>query len=1363
MPAFVRLGSFWLRTFILATTLLHNISWAAESATPSWAEPLARFEAAIYSGHAERAVRDVAKLEASLTSSPALEQLRVVRRIFDLCWLAWQTPCVHEAFRRFTELHQQIQAGAGLKPDALRLLASDAIERVTRILVVTQDHERLREALPVLERSGAVAFDSFDFVQTNLTLADGYAQLGDLRTAARYLRRGWLFFLCDRGMTAEQFVTYLPHFIALFRRTGQLERAQAALLIADGAIGSFADQHLYAGIPLLQARIGIHTDSGNLSAALYQVRIAQTLLARLELPDWLARHYRIALDVEHTLLCGLYDSRKCDQATLADLRQLFDERDSKNAPLTPEQRRSAAVALALHSTATATALHAEVRDELEALERTRPQRPTTPTEGDVELAAGRVFVAVLEQSPDRRERAIAAAELEVSRTAKRIAENPFEAIVLPTYSRVVLMMGAAALVRDEVQTEERQSLLITISDLLKQSPRSVESRYMHLLSSMPNRERATSLQALHRLEQRLFALEKEKLQGLVDLTRSSASQNLQFDTDAWLRFDELVRAIAGHDKTMALARQTSSQIASQLSELRAALGPDEVYVSPLNVLGSVVRICIDRQRFSAQIEQYDPAKFALATKLVGFALSNPTSGDSANGSFPVGEARYLSSMLLGSGEKCLGEHRDVVFALDAATISTPMAALLDPASPQADDDASTLRLPWLGLKRNISIVNDTSQLLSSRRLRGPSRYPRAFLGVGDPSLSGLDTLASRGTPRLLRGVKKDGVHLEQLDELPDTADELRALAAAFGDSARVMLRHDATELAVRRLVLDDYRVVSFATHGLVREEITGVSEPALVLTPSDPLSPLDDGLLTASEIAQLDLRAQVVLLSACNSANFDLQLFGPQAASLSSSFFLAGARSTVASLWSVDSEATGILFKEFASRFAQQGLSVSEAMREAALALVESNPKYRHPKYWAAFVVFGDGLYQDHGARGAASRLEEIALSKGGAVPGELSQILATGPDEVLVSGIVASTTTKARSQLHLLHGQEVVWTLSDRSRSFLIPQSRRLQGFPTIVSWRYSDATGTDVTLRQYSRSGELLSEHTADFPASHRLYAAAALPEQRILLVGVTNRDPSRQEARLVLVSADGRAVTTLRLAMPPAARFRGVSVFPADRGVWVAVAEEVSIQNWKFDISPLGARWPCDTRVQTQLTLFDANLEATPVSHMLQDMTVASIASDGSGHGAAAVTVYHSCRHYDTTASGIALLRPGTPVMLRRVGVAGFSDDGRLVFPQADGGYVLISTIRRNLAESGPLSTDWATTAELFSARRLLPGRTTGVLVARFDQRGSELSRETYFNGGMTLVTSGARTSSGLWLAGSNNWTSFLSLVPSSPRPQ
>lgn len=119
------------------------------------------------------------------------------------------------------------------------------------------------------------------------------------------------------------------------------------------------------------------------------------------------------------------------------------------------------------------------------------------------------------------------------------------------------------------------------------------------------------------------------------------------------------------------------------------------------------------------------------------------------------------------------------------------------------------------------------------------------------------------------------------------------------------------------------------------------------------------------------------------------------------------------------------------------------------------------------------------------------------------------------MSGIVAWTTTKATSQLHLLHGQEVVWTLSDRSRSFLIPQSRRLQGFPTIVSWRYSDATGTDVTLRQYSRSGELLSEHTADFPASHRLYAAAALPEQRILLVGVTNRDPSRQEARLVLVS--------------------------------------------------------------------------------------------------------------------------------------------------------------------------------------------------------------------------------------------------------
>ncbi|MGB7916134.1 MAG: CHAT domain-containing protein, partial [Rhodomicrobium sp.] len=130
--------------------------------------------------------------------------------------------------------------------------------------------------------------------------------------------------------------------------------------------------------------------------------------------------------------------------------------------------------------------------------------------------------------------------------------------------------------------------------------------------------------------------------------------------------------------------------------------------------------------------------------------------------------------------------------------------------------------------------------------------------------------------------------------LPETADELCEVAKSLKASPEdIFLGERATETAFKSLNkagrLANYRVIHFATHGLVSGDLHGVSEPALLLTPPDTATPEDDGLLTASEVSQTKLDANWVVLSACNTGAGGSQ--GAEALSgLAKAFFYAGSR-----------------------------------------------------------------------------------------------------------------------------------------------------------------------------------------------------------------------------------------------------------------------------------------------------------------------------------------------------------------------------------------------------------------------------------------------------------------------------------------
>lgn len=205
------------------------------------------------------------------------------------------------------------------------------------------------------------------------------------------------------------------------------------------------------------------------------------------------------------------------------------------------------------------------------------------------------------------------------------------------------------------------------------------------------------------------------------------------------------------------------------------------------------------------------------------------------------------------------------------------------------------------------------------------------------------------------------------------ADELCAVAEALGvlaqENETVWLGERATEHNLKTLSregkLARYKVLHFATHGLLAGEsesfLKAKAEPALILTPPKDDTALaeledDDGLVTASEVGQLELDADWVVLSACNTAAGNMD-DAEALSGLARAFFYAKARALLVSYWYVNSEAAvKLTTRAFAERRANPQIGRAEALRRSMAELITNGAKHEaHPAYWAPFVLVGEG------------------------------------------------------------------------------------------------------------------------------------------------------------------------------------------------------------------------------------------------------------------------------------------------------------------------------------------------------------------------------------------------------------------------
>lgn len=290
---------------------------------------------------------------------------------------------------------------------------------------------------------------------------------------------------------------------------------------------------------------------------------------------------------------------------------------------------------------------------------------------------------------------------------------------------------------------------------------------------------------------------------------------------------------------------------------------------------------------------------------------------------------------------------------DGPLQSVPFAVLPDRDGPEAD---------WLAKRYAISYLPSVSALRALRQANLAPTGASPFVGFGDPDL-GDSTAAIQLSPRAIYGGGRPGSRalvvdvsvLRESPELPDTATELRAVAALLGSQdSSIFLRNRATESVVKGMDLTPYRIISFATHGVMAGELMEGAEPGLVLTPPPEGTTKDDGYLSASEVSELKLNAEWVLLSACNTAAPSGATGAEGFSGLANAFLYAGARSLLVSHWVVQSEATTELVTRTMSNYtADPGASKAVALQRAMVELMGQR-QYAHPYYWAPFVVVGD-------------------------------------------------------------------------------------------------------------------------------------------------------------------------------------------------------------------------------------------------------------------------------------------------------------------------------------------------------------------------------------------------------------------------
>ena len=328
------------------------------------------------------------------------------------------------------------------------------------------------------------------------------------------------------------------------------------------------------------------------------------------------------------------------------------------------------------------------------------------------------------------------------------------------------------------------------------------------------------------------------------------------------------------------------------------------------------------------------------------------------------EAQALSRMLLGHvAARLAGDWRGKRLAIVTAGVldALPFTALPMPTADSTGAPSSLApgaRPEWLGAQHEIVRLPSASVVAALRRDPTSRPAPTKTLAIladpvferDDPRVKVGGTAASNGAPAPTV-VARHALGRAGVGRLPFSREEAETIAALV-PRAQVFKATDfeATRDAAIGSALQGYRIVHFATHGVFDSERPALS--GLVFSLVNPRGGFRDGYLRLHDIYNVQLDAELVVISACQTA-LGKEIRGEGLVGLARAFMYAGAPRIVASLWEVSDLATAELMKRFYRGMLEQKLRPAAALH-AAQRQMQADPRWREPFYWAGFTLVGD-------------------------------------------------------------------------------------------------------------------------------------------------------------------------------------------------------------------------------------------------------------------------------------------------------------------------------------------------------------------------------------------------------------------------
>ncbi|MBL8709487.1 MAG: CHAT domain-containing protein [Rhodospirillaceae bacterium] len=403
-----------------------------------------------------------------------------------------------------------------------------------------------------------------------------------------------------------------------------------------------------------------------------------------------------------------------------------------------------------------------------------------------------------------------------------------------------------------------------------------------------------------------------------------------------------------------------------------------VWAVPKAGRAAFVRVAVDRSEAAGLIDRL----------LAAVHPNAQTLGDIPE--LDIAAARELYRRFVAPVEQVLGDSDTLLTVANRPLGQLPFSLLLT-ADFTLDRVAEPLfagyrAAPWLARRFAVVQLPAVRSLSALRGLHGGGRQAqgKSLAAFGAPLFDGADSqgqlpapalavagVSVRSAPIELRATMRERMRavsrIADLPPLPDTAREVSEIAAILGadPAGSVFTGAAANEAQVKSMNLAQRRILVFATHGLLPNDLPGLSQPALAL--SDPLASRSegDGLLTMGEILDLKLDADWVLLSACNTAAGE-SAGADSLTGLGRAFFYAGARAILASNWPVETVSARLLTTGvFQRQRDDPRLSKAMALQQSMLALMDGpgarmpngSPlfSYAHPIFWAPFSLVGDG------------------------------------------------------------------------------------------------------------------------------------------------------------------------------------------------------------------------------------------------------------------------------------------------------------------------------------------------------------------------------------------------------------------------